>query len=116
MPPHSRTRGQATCHTLPSPRMRTSYITLLIAFVGLLSGCASYNYNLAVKNIGTSEVWCSLVASSKGMAHEPGRLVPGAGSTFAGPFRVPYRDHWTVEWRTATGDVVRRDIDLSQAF
>jgi hypothetical protein len=99
--------------------MRTSYIIqafVFAAFAALFTGCASYNYNLAVKNVGTSEVWCSLVASSKGMAHEPGTLFPGAGKTFAGPFRVPYRDRWTVEWRTANGDVIRRDLDLSQAF
>lgn len=97
--------------------MRASHIiqvVVLVAFAALFTGCTSYNYNLAVKNVGTSEVWCSLVASSQGMAHEPGRLVSGAGATFAGPFRVPYRDHWTVSWRTANGTKVTRDLDLTQ--
>src|SRR5262245_3419426 len=89
---------------------------VLASLAALFSGCASYNYNLAVKNTGTHQVWCSLVASSQGMAHEPGILAPGKGKTFAGPFRVPYRDSWTVEWKTADGAVIRRDIDLSHAF
>lgn len=89
---------------------------LLALTLGLLAGCASYDYNLAVRNVGTAEVWCSLVSSSKGMAHEPGRLIPGAGKTFAGPFRVPYRDQWTVEWKTANGQVITRSLDLTQAF
>jgi hypothetical protein len=88
----------------------------LISFTALFAGCATYNYDLAVKNVGTSEVRCSLVASSKGMAHEPGRLVPGKGATIAGPFRLPYRDHWTVAWKTSNGTEVRRDLDLSTAF
>lgn len=97
--------------------MRASLIIralVLVAFAALFAGCVSYNYNLAVKNVGTTEVWCSLVASSKGMAHEPGRLVPGAGKTFAGPFRIPCRDHWTISWRTATGTEVTRGLDLTQ--
>jgi hypothetical protein len=99
--------------------MRASHIIrafVLVAFAALFAGCASYNYNLAVKNVGTKDVWCSLVSSSKGMAHEPGVLVPGAGKTFAGPFRVPYRDHWTVAWKTANGTEVTRDLDLTKAI
>lgn len=98
-----------------SLRMRASFITRafgLVAVAALFAGCAAYNYDLAVKNVGTSEVWCSSVTSFRGMAHEPGRLIPGAAKTIAGPFRVPYRDHWTVSWRTASGREVTRNLDL----
>lgn len=95
---------------------RTMKPLLLALALGLLTGCASYDYHLAVKNVGTEEVWCSLVSSSKGMAQEPGRLIPGSEKTFSGPFRVPYRDQWTVEWKTASGQVVTLKRDLTQAF
>ena len=50
------------------------------------------------------------------MPHEPGRLIPGSEKTVSGPFQVPYRDRWTVEWKTASGQVVTRSLDLTQAF
>jgi hypothetical protein len=34
----------------------------------------------------------------------PGRLVSKAAKTFAGPFKLPYADKWTVVWRTAKGE------------
>ncbi len=96
-------------------------LLLLGGITALLTGCmsvfgASYNYNLAVKNTGTEEVWCSLVASAKGIAHEPGRLVPGARATFAGPFKRPYADKWTVAWKTAKGEKFEKTVDLTDKF
>lgn len=98
--------------------------TLLLLLVGLttlITGCvgvlaASYNYNLAVKNIGKEDVWCSLVASSKGIAHEPGRVVPAKSATFAGPFKLPYADKWTVAWKTAKGEKFEKTLDLTDKF
>jgi hypothetical protein len=86
-----------------------------------LTGCgtvfgASHNYDLAVKNIGKEEVWCSLVASVKGIAHEPGRVIPGADKTFAGPFKHPYADKWTVTWKTAKGKEITKILDLANKF
>lgn len=77
---------------------------------------ASYNYNLAVKNTGKEEVWCSLVASAKGIAHEPGRLIAGARKTVAGPFKLPYADKWTVAWKTAKGEKFEKTLDLADKF
>jgi hypothetical protein len=90
-------------------------ILLLAGLTALLAGCAgvfaaSYNYNLTVKNTGKEEVWCSLVASAKGIAHEPGRLVSGARATFAGPFKLPYADKWTVSWKTAKGEKFEKEV------
>lgn len=94
------------------------FLLLLAGLTVLVAGCvnvfaASYNYNLAVRNTGKDEVWCSLVASSKGIAHEPGRLVAKASASFAGPFKYPYADKWTVEWKTVKGEVFKKDIDLT---
>ncbi len=91
------------------------------ATMTLLAGCASlladsYNYNLSVRNTGTNSLWCSLVASSGGMAHEPGVLVPGKGKTFAGPFKVSYADNWTVAWKTAKGETYEKTLNLTDKF
>lgn len=93
-------------------------VLLLAGLVALVTGCASvfatsYNYNLVVKNTGKEEIWCSLVASAKGMAHEPGRLIAGARKTVAGPFKVPYADKWTVAWKTAKGEKFEKTLDLT---
>ena len=87
----------------------------------LLTGCAgafavSYNYNLTVRNTGKDEVWCLLAVSAEGIAHEPGRLVPGARATFAGPFKRPYADKWTVAWKTAKGEKFEKMLDLRDKF
>lgn len=100
--------------------MKTT-LFLLAGLTVLVTGCvgvlgASYNYNLAVKNIGKEDVWCSLVASAKGIAHEPGRVVPGKSATFAGPFKLPYADKWTVEWKTANGEKFEKTLDLTDKF
>lgn len=96
-------------------------LLLLAGLTALVAGCAgvfaaSYNYNLAVKNIGKEDVWCSLVASAKGMAHEPGILIPGKSKTFAGPFKLPYSDKWTVAWKTAKGEKFEKTLDLTDKF
>lgn len=66
-----------------------------------------------MRNAGNEEIWCSLVASSGGIAHEPGVLVPGKSKTVAGPFKQPCADKWTVEWKTAKDEKFTRDIDLT---
>ena len=91
---------------------------LIAIFAICVTGCvsvfsASYNYNLAVKNIGSEEIWCSLVASTKGVAHVPGRVSSGNSATFAGPFKLPYADKWTVAWKTANGEKFERTLDLT---
>lgn len=95
-----------------------SLIRLFAGLALLVAGCASdfaapYNYNLVVRNAGKEEIWCSLVASFGGIAHEPGRLVPKARASYAGPFRHPHADKWTVEWKTAKNEKFTRDIDLT---
>ena len=87
----------------------------------LLAGCVGmpggpYDYSLAVRNTGTQTVWCSLVVSVKGIAHDPGILIPGADKTLAGPFRRPYADKWTVRWTTANGEEFEKSLDLTKAF
>lgn len=77
---------------------------------------ASYNYNVAVKNVGKEDVWCSLVASTQGIAHEPGLVIPGKSKTFAGPFRVSYADKWTIHWKTAKGERIAKSLDLTDKF
>jgi len=94
---------------------------LLVAVTALVTGCAnmfaaSYNYNVAVKNVGKENLWCSLVASTQGIAHEPGLVVPGKSKTFAGPFKRSYADKWTVDWKTAKGEEVVRTLDLTHKF
>jgi hypothetical protein len=96
-------------------------VLLLAGLAALVAGCAgvfaaSYNYNLEVKNTGKEEIWCSLVASAKGMAHEHGRLIPGARATIAGPFKLPYADKWTVAWKTAKGEKFEKTLDLTDKF
>ena len=54
-----------------------------------------------------------LAASSKGIAHAPGRLIPGARKTIAGPFKLPYADKWTVAWKTAKGEQFEKGLDLT---
>lgn len=96
----------------------------LLALAGLLlliTGCAamfgtSYKYDLAVMNTGKYDVWCSLVASSKGMAHEIGIVIPGASKTFAGPFKLSYADNWTVTWTPANGKKITKTLDLTDKF
>jgi hypothetical protein len=96
-------------------------VLLLAGLAAMVTGCvsvfaASYNYNLAVKNTGKEEVWCSLVASAKGIAHEPGVVIPGKSKTFAGPFKLPYADKWTVAWKTAKGEKFEKTLDLTDKF
>jgi hypothetical protein len=96
-------------------------LLLLVGLTALVTGCASmlaasYNYNLAVKNTGKEDVWCSLVASAKGIAHEPGVVIPGKSKTFAGPFKRPYADKWTVAWKTAKGEKFEKTLDLTEKF
>jgi hypothetical protein len=96
-------------------------LLLLVGLTALVTGCASmfavsYNYNLAVKNTGKEDVWCSLVASAKGIAHEPGIVIPGKSKTFAGPFKRPYADKWTVAWKTAKGEKFEKMLDLADKF
>jgi hypothetical protein len=96
-------------------------LLLLVGLTALVTGCASmfaasYNYNLAVKNTGKEDVWCSLVASAKGIAHEPGIVIPGKSKTFAGPFKLPYADKWTVGWKTAKGEKFEKTLDLTDKF
>ena len=89
---------------------------LFCGFLMIASGCASYNYDVGAKNTGKQELWCSLVSSSKGIAHEPGLLIPGATKGFAGPFKYPYADKWTVTWKTTTGRETTRMLDLTDTF
>ncbi len=96
-------------------------LLFLVGLTALVTGCAggfaaSYNYNLTVKNTGKEEIWCSLVASTKGIAHEPGRLIAGARATIAGPFKLPYADKWTVGWKTAKGEKFEKTLDLTDKF
>src|SRR5690242_1758169 len=96
-------------------------LLLLVGLSALVTGCASmfaasYNYNLAVKNTGKEDVWCSLVASAKGISHEPGIVIPGKSKTFAGPFKRPYADKWTVAWKTAKGEKFEKTLDLTDKF
>ena len=96
-------------------------LLLLAGLTSLLMGCAgvfavSHNYNLAVKNSCKEDVWCSLVASAKGIAHEPGVVIPGKSKTFAGPFRSSYADKWTVAWKTAKGEKFEKTLDLTNKF
>jgi len=91
---------------------------LLVGLMAFVTGCvsvldASFNYNLVVKNTGKEVIWCSLVASSRGIAHEPGRLVAKASASFAGPFKYPYADKWKVEWKTLKQEKFSKDIDLT---
>jgi hypothetical protein len=84
----------------------------------LLTGCvcgfgASYSYNVAVKNAGQQEIWCSFLGSSKGMAHRPGRLTAGATASISGPFKYPSAAIWTVTWKTADGQEISKKLDLT---
>lgn len=104
-----------------STKIMKSILLFLAGLSLLVAGCVSvlatsYNFDLAVKNTGKEEVWCSLVASAKGIAHEPGRVVPGKSATFAGPFRRPYADKWTVAWKTAKGEKFEKTLDLTDRF
>ena len=93
-------------------RMRI-HALLACGLLAMQSGCASYNYDVGARNTGQQEVRCTFVGSSKGIAHDPGRLVPGATAGFAGPFKHPYADKWTVTWKTADGQEISKKLDLT---
>jgi hypothetical protein len=90
----------------------------LLASFAMGSSCGSlldarYDYNLSIINTGTQNIWCSLVSSGRGMAHEPGVLVPNKRKTFAGPFKVPISDNWSITWRNGAGNEVTQTINLN---
>ena len=94
---------------------------LACACLLLFANCVSvigqeYRYHVEVRNVGKQRVTECEITSSTGFRYRAGTLIPNAGKTILGPFKFPYSDHWTLTWRAASGETLKRDLDLTKAL
>ena len=95
--------------------MKNFSIILMSIF---LLGCrnvmgGAYNYNIEIRNIGTQDVDKVELSSSKGFFTRVGILIPGAGDTYQGPIKFPFRDKFSVKWVSADNQKFSKTLDLT---
>lgn len=89
--------------------------TLLLSLTTVLTGCASMDHTIVVRNATSQKVTeLTLQTASAGFEFRYGTLIPLAMAGYTGPMRIEKKDICNASWKDASGQEHGVSLDLSR--